>query len=125
MAGIVPNPTEDPRVAKVRRNALRVLGMAPVNRKEPLAVGTVLALAAKWSYFGAPLWKLTLAAFCMVAYAGFLRYSDGAIILVKDLKFHKCDEMEYIAIFISKCKKDQFREGSVVYICAGASHNAL
>ena len=121
LAGITPNPTENGQVALVRQGAARVLGKAPVNRKEPLDLLSIKALAAQWSGPTAPLWQLSLAAFAMTAFTGFLRFSDAAVILVKDVKFCTCEDVQYMAIFLSKRKNDQFREGNIIYIVKGLS----
>ena len=95
MAGISPNPIDEPQVAKVRLAVLCRPGSAIV--KEPLSIEAVKALTAKWSYPGAPLWTPTLATYCIIAYAGFLLYSDAAVVLVtvvRDVKSMESDDDE-------------------------------
>ena len=86
---------DEPQVAKVRLAVLCWPGSAIV--KEPLSIEAVKALTAKWSYPGAPLWTPTLATYCIIAHAGFLLYSDAAVVLVtvvRDVKSMESDDDE-------------------------------
>lgn len=111
----LPSPTESLEVTTLLKSAQRALGGRPVNRKEPLDVGVVKQLSSLWSKPKVPLWQLTVATWAIVAFAGFLRFSDAALIQVQDVKF--CEG--YAVIFLSQRKNDQFREGSLVYVSAG------
>ena len=114
-------------MAKVRLAVLCWPGSAIV--KEPLSIEAVKALTAKWSYPGAPLWTPTLATYCIIAHAGFLLYSDAAVVLVtvvRDVKSMKSDDDdEYMDIFVCKRKTDQFRAGNVVSLSRQALPTAV
>lgn len=108
-------PTNHPFCKAVREAAKRELGTRATNRKEPLALGDLLALVQYLAPPGAPIWAVSLAAYAMTCFAAFLRYDDASGILVGDVKFYS-DRME---IFLEKRKNDQHREGNVVFVVRG------
>ena len=114
--GLQPNPCDDSMIQQFRTGAMQKLGLTPINRKEPLLLETVLALAEMWAGEHATLWELTLAAYVMLAFAGFLRYSDAALISVRHFRV---DSRGNGTLFLLKRKNDQFRRGSEVPIAAG------
>lgn len=64
------------------------MGTAPKNRKDPLDIVNVRELAESWAVDDAPLYKLTLAAWAMLSFAGLLRFSDSMRIRVGEILFH-------------------------------------
>jgi len=62
-------------------------------------------------------WALTVAALVMVSFAGFLRYSDAAVIRVGDVKF----VATHMELFLERRKTDQFRQGAVLIVTRGSS----
>jgi integrase len=117
LLGFNAGVTDHPFVANVRNCAKRVLGhKALTNRKAPaparLCLDTCRRLLRQRGVF-----YLQLAAFIMLCFAGFFRFSDAAGIRSKDVSFHK----GFMVIHLRKRKNDQFRQGSSVHVAAGQS----
>ena len=119
MAGVreAEIPTADPMCKAVRQAAQRVLGGMVLNRKEPLLLEELQALASLVGSTGASQWDLTIAAMACVGWAGFLRFSDMSVIEVGDVMMHDT----HMALFLCTGKNDQFREGNVVLLARGAT----
>lgn len=116
LAGLGAAVTAHPTVSCVRKAAQRILGLTPVNRKRPLplamAVRTAIALSAR----AAPVTDLMLAAYIMVSYAGFLRYSDAISIPRSGVRLF-ADRAE---LWVPRRKNDQARRGDVITIASGS-----
>lgn len=114
--GQAVRPTDDPIVKSVRQGAKRALGLAPVNRKEPLELALCTQVVHTLVQSGWA-WGCMLATYMMVSFAGFLRYDDASSILRRDVRVHAT----HVEIFLARRKNDQFREGSVVVLTRGSS----
>ena len=57
--------------------------------------------------------SLRTAAFCVTAFAGFLRFNELAYLRCCDVKF--CED-KYVELFIAKSKTDIYRNGNVVML---------
>lgn len=117
LAAAGPNPTKHQLCKSVRQGAKRKLGAMVKNRKAPLSVDTLIALVELLAPEPAPLWALTLAAMAGLSFAAFLRYDDVSRILLKDVRIFS----DHAAVFLSKRKNAQFREGHVVVFARGRS----
>lgn len=101
-----PVPTEAQIVRSVRETAKRRLKHS-VNKKEPLAWQHVVQTAKIMAQPTNTLAELMTATAISVAFAGFLRYSDLAMIYVDWINFGD----GFMEIFLEKSKNDQYREG--------------
>lgn len=117
LAGYETGVTAHPAVASVRECAMRVLGMASRNRKEPVSLEMCMLVVASYAGPGCTLPDLQVACFVMLAFAGFLRYSDAVRIFADEVHFFPT----HMVVFIESRKNLQFREGSVIYITRGTS----
>jgi hypothetical protein len=95
----------------------RVLGTAVVRRRAPLDLQDMLALVEVFAYTGAPIWSVSMAAFAVVCWAGFLRYSDQCGVLVRDVVVYDT----HLEVFVASSKNDQWRQGNVVAIATGVT----
>lgn len=111
------NPTKHAMCKMVRECSKRVLGTAVVQRKDPLGLQDLLALVEVFAYTGAPVWSVSIAAFAMVCWAGFLRFDDQCGVLVKDVAVYDT----HMEVFVGKAKGDQWRQGNVVAIASGVT----
>lgn len=111
------NPTSHPLAAAARDSPVRRLGAHSGNRKEPLSLAAAMLAAGSLTAPGAPAWSLTLGTLIMVAFAGFLRYSDSSLLLVRDVAFFD----SHMELFLFKRKNDQFRQGNVIVVCRGST----
>jgi hypothetical protein len=101
----------------VREVSKRALGTAVVHRKAPLDLQDLQALVDVFAFPGAPVWSVSMAAFAVVCWAGFLRYSDQGGVLVRDAVVYDT----HLEVFVAGSKTDQWRQGNVVAIATGAS----
>lgn len=117
LAGVGQEVTSHPAVAAVRECAMRVLGTATKNRKEPVSLDVCMLVVASCAGEGASLVQLQLACLVMVSFAGFLRYSDVVSVCADQIRFYPT----HMEVFLEKRKTLQFREGDVIYIARGSS----
>ncbi len=112
------NITNHPVVAAVRDCAKRVLVNGLLNRKEPLDKDTCVATVVQiLNAKTIPNYRLQLATFIMVCFAGFLRYNDATHVFCDEIRFYRT----HMEIFLETRKNRQFREGNVVFIARGKS----
>jgi hypothetical protein len=113
------NITSHPVVVSVRDCAKRVLVNGYLNRKEPLTRDTCVAVVLHIlnSHMTVPNYRLQLATFIMVCFAGFLRYNDATHIFCDEIRFYPT----HMEVFLETRKNQQFREGNVVFIARGKS----
>jgi hypothetical protein len=113
------NVTNHPAVSAVRDCAKRVLPFGLLRRKEPLTLGACVAVVAH--ILGTapfiPNYRLQLAAFIMVCFAGFLRYNDSTKLFCDEIKFFPT----HMELFLETRKCRQAREGNVVFVARGSS----
>jgi len=106
----LPSPTSSPFV-QVVLDGLRRAVAKPVKKKEPFTAEMCKAIAEDASKKGS-LGDIRLAAACLLAFAGFLRYDELSNIRPCDIKF----DVDHITIAIPKSKGDQLRQGDEVVI---------
>ena len=115
LAGLDGTVTAHPMVSSVRSAAERILGRAPRNTKQPLPMQLCVNAAVLCETQG----DLLVAAFMLVCFAGFLRYSDAVRVPAFGVKFVPAGA----ELWIPSRKNDQFKYGTVVTICK-AAHSA-
>jgi len=106
----LPSPTKSPFVQLVLEGLRRSLAK-PVKKKEPFTVEMLDSIATE-AAGGSSLSDIRLAAACLLAFAGFLRYDEVSSIRPCEIKF----EAEHITIYIPRSKGDQLRQGDEVVI---------
>lgn len=117
LCGVGVSPTQHPLCKAVRQAAKRTLGLTVRNRKEPLPFEVLHALVDTAAPGGAPLYRVAFATYAMVSYAGFLRYDDTSRLLVRHVQLFP-DRAE---LTLTSRKNDQFRQGAVIQLAAGAT----
>lgn len=114
MAGL-PSPTTDPFIHTVLDGLKRSLAK-PVNKKEPFTSDMLRSIVEDALEDGS-LTSIRLATICVIAYAGFLRYSEVSNIRLRDIVFYP----DYLSIKITESKNDQLRQGDQVLIARSGS----
>ncbi|NCU37359.1 hypothetical protein EOM75_15305 [Candidatus Falkowbacteria bacterium] len=117
LAGFKNDVTAHPFVCAIRDTAKRALGVGARRRKQPLDLNICVQCVTRLLQRNFSAAHLQIAAFIMVCFAGFLRYSDAVEIYADQVRFFP-DRME---IFIGKRKNLQFRQGSLLTIARGTS----
>jgi len=117
LAGFKHDVTAHPYVCALRETAKRTLGVGARHRKQPLDLKICVQCVTRLLRHNFSVAHLQVAAFIMVCFAGFLRYSDAVEIYADQVRFFP-DRME---IFIGKRKNLQFRQGSLLTIARGNS----
>ena len=112
LAGLSGQVTAHPMVACVRTAAERILGRVPANPKQPLPKRLCIAAALQCEARG----EVMVAAFMLLCFAGFLRYSDATRIPACGVKFVKSG----LELWIPSRKNDQCKHGTVVKIAKAA-----
>ena len=107
--------TSDPAVVCVRTAAARILGMGPVNTKEPLPTKLLKSAVSHCLNCN----DLLTAAFMLVCFAGFLRYSDATRIPAFGARFVGDSILE---LWLPCRKNDQLKHGTVITI--SKAHNS-
>jgi hypothetical protein len=112
LAGL-PSPTQHPLVAMTREFARRSK-VAGRNVKRPLLASHIRRLFKLWFYApGSSLHDWMRLTAVVLAYVGFLRFSDLMVIQWNEIRFFDT----HMELFLKKTKTDQVREGRWV-LCA-------
>ena len=106
----LPSPTKAPFVQVVQEGLKRSFAR-PVKKKEPFTVEMLRAIATDATEANS-LADIRLAAACLLAFAGFLRYDEVSNIRPCDVKF----DADHISISIPRSKSDQLCQGDQVVI---------
>lgn len=107
LAGNLNNPCSSFLVKSVREAAHRILGHR-VSRKEPVTPEILFKLVNVFGNTDVNLFNLRNITMCLLAYAGFLRFSELINIKRSDILF----KTDHIALFIDHSKTDIYRDGS-------------
>ena len=114
LAGVC-SPTSHPTVVTVKEGASRLVSSPVKYRKEPLEAEHLRKLMDRTDMND--LLQLRNLVMFVLAFSGFLRFSELSLIRAKDIKFSE----GFISIFIEKSKADQLREGQSVVIAESGS----
>lgn len=110
LAGVV-NPCESDLVVTVKEGSLRSVGHS-ICKKEPITPNILNDLVVKYSSGYANLKDIRLVCMCLLAYAGFLRYSELANLKRNHIYLYDT----YVKLFLETSKTDVYREGREVLI---------
>ena len=111
----VGSPTSHPTVVAVKEGAIRLSSCPVKHRKEPLEAEHLRQLMERTDLND--LLQLRNLVMFVLAFSGFLRFSELSLIRAKDIKFSN----GFISVFIEKSKADQLREGQSVVIAESGS----
>ena len=109
------SPTSHPTVVAVKEGAIRLSSCPVKYRKEPLEAEHLRQLLERTDLND--LLQLRNLVMFVLAFSGFLRFSELSLIRAKDIKFGN----GFISVFIEKSKADQLREGQSVVIAESGS----
>ena len=104
------SPTEHTLVKQIVEASRRIVGLKPVNRKQPLEAKHVKAIVEKFS--DGNLNQLQIATLIALGFSAFLRWDDMCKLQRQDISL----EPDYMKIFLVKRKNDQYREGSWILV---------
>ena len=108
---VVEDPTQNDLVRQVLAGTKRILAHKTM-KKEPITPEILGKLVDKYASDNADLADIRVIAWCLISFAGFLRYSELAALKEADVQFFK----DHLEIFIESSKTDQFRDGAWVII---------
>ena len=111
----VGSPTSHPKVVAVKEGAIRLSSCPVKHRKEPLEAEHLRQLLERTDLND--LLQLRNLVMFVLAFSGFLKFSELSLIRAKDIKFSN----GFISVFIEKSKADQLREGQSVVIAESGS----
>ena len=114
----LPDPTQSELPKMIREAWSRVLGQGD-NKKLPVSSQVVAKIVNSYAQRFECISDLRLAAMCVVAFAGFLRFDELSRIRFCDVIFRPT----HMEIFIEKSKTDQHRKGNRVFIARLKSVN--
>ena len=112
----VEDPTSQQLPKLVRESLLRSLGHGD-NKKWPVTTEMLQSLVSRFLTVNASLLDIRFLTFCLIAYAGFLRFDELINIRRCDLVFYDA----YVSIFLEKSKTDVYRDGRWVVIASTGS----
>ena len=101
----VEDVTCHPLVAQVLAGTKRILAHK-TTKKEPITTDNLLALVDRFGTKDASLADIRALTFCLLGFAGFLRYDE---LHVGDVTIHD----DYMELFIESSKTDQWRGSSI------------
>ncbi|XP_052080761.1 integrase/recombinase xerD homolog [Mytilus californianus] len=110
LAGVA-DPSENNLVASVLEGAHRKIGHSVV-KKEPITPHILKNIVCKYANNTCNLKDVRIACMCLLAYAGFLRFSELANLRRSDIQFSPT----YLTLHLVKSKTDVYREGKDVVI---------
>lgn len=115
----LPSPTDSEMVHTIREAAQRMLPDG-AGKKEPLELRHVEAICKRFAGPGCSLRDLMACTAISLAFFGFLRYADLAVLRVDWVAV----ESHHLDLFLEHRKTDQFRVGQWVVVCAWAGSPA-
>ena len=106
---------QNPFDSSICRNLLEAIKRSPtppIKKKLPVSPEIVQKIVDKYGQKDASLADLRIACFCLIGFAGLLRYNE-----LSNIRVHHIERQEgYLKIFIPKSKTDIYREGNYVLI---------
>ena len=112
----VEDVTVHPLVVQVLAGAKRILAHK-VSKKEPIKPEHLLQLTEMFGADGASLADVRALTFCLLGYAGFLRFDELSKLRVCDISIFR----DHLELFIESSKTDQLRQGATVVIARTGS----
>ena len=108
--GGITSPTDNPFVKTALEGLRRTLAK-PIEKKEPITVDMLRAMVQDAKEHDT-LSNVRLTTACLLAFAGFLRFSELVNIRACDLTFSDC----LVKLYLPRSKTDQLRKGNEVVI---------
>ena len=113
----VEDITAHPLVQQVLAGAKRLLAHK-TTKKEPITMDHLKSLVGRFGSKDASLANIRALTFCLLGFAGFLRFDELSRIRLCDISLHQ----EYMELFTELSKTDQLRQGAVVVkACTGTN----
>lgn len=109
--GDFKNPCDSTLVNSVKEGAIRSVSHT-VKKKEPISPEVLSKLVKKFGKESDSLQDIRLCCMCLIAYAGFLRFSE----LINLKRSNICIFDSHVSLFIERSKTDVYKEGSTVVI---------
>lgn len=110
LAGL-PDPCQTDLVNFVKEGALRKIGHS-LNKKEPISPQILKNIVLLYGNDKSNLKDLRLACMCLLAFAGFLRFSELANLKRSNITFQD----QFVQLYLEQSKTDIYREGKDVLI---------
>lgn len=110
------DPTQSEMVKQVLAGAKRMLAHK-TTKKEPITPEILSLLVDRFAGEKADLGDVRVITWCLIGFAGFLRYSELAALKESDILIFP----QHMEIFIESSKTDQYRDGAWVVIARTAS----
>ncbi len=111
-----PDPTEN-TLAQYLLEAAKRLDTRQKNQKEPISIQILEKLYNSSMEPTHTLTSARIMCFCILGFAGFLRFDEISVLYRSDFTFHDT----YMTIFIEQSKTDTYREGRTICIAKGES----
>lgn len=90
----------------------------PIVKKEPVTNDMMMKLCSKYAADDSSLPNLRIAAICVTAYYGFLRFNELSNLRCHEVKFCTQGETSFVELYISQSKTDIYRDGAKVLLAA-------
>ena len=110
LAGL-PDPCQSQLVKSVKDGALKMTSK-PVVKKDPITPDILQNLVLKYGQATSNLYDLRITCMCLLAYSGFLRFSE----LVNIRRSHISFQNDHFSLFIPRSKTDVLNKGSTLVI---------
>lgn len=88
----------------------------PIVKKEPVTLEMMTNICLKYAHPEVNLSDLRLAALCVTAFNGFLRFSELSSLRCCDVRFSNKDSVQFVQLYIQKSKTDIYRDGACVLL---------
>ena len=88
----------------------------PIVKKEPVNLEMMTNICLKYARPEASLSDLRLAALCVTAFNGFLRFSELSSLRCCDVLLRNKDSLQFVQLYIQKSKTDIYRDGAFVFL---------
>ena len=105
------DPTQSEMVKQVLAGAKRILAHK-TTKKEPITPEILSHLVDRFAGVEADLDDVRVITWCLIGFAGFLRYSELAALRESDIRIFP----QHMEIFIESSKTDQYRDGAWVVV---------
>lgn len=109
------SPCESTLVRNMLEAGKRTLSK-PTLKKEPVTFGMLEDICHQYASEDVNLSDLRVAALCVTAFYGFLRFNEISGLRCCDLKFNECDNAQFVELHIVKSKTDIYRDGAKVLL---------
>lgn len=88
----------------------------PITKKEPISYDMLTKLCSKYAVDDLNVPNLRIAAICVTAFHGFLRFNELSNLRCCEVKFRTKDKTKFVELYISQSKTDIYRDGAKVLL---------